>query len=128
MKEKKIDGFPLPHTQFKAVFVLLTLGCKYKQLLPTRTLYRTNRKICWPLSMIDKTGLSLSSPCRKKEKKVYILCHAIFSWKKNPSKKSIWHWFDFVRGSHILLKELYFSVQKGPEISFWKEMINPESF
>ena len=58
-EEKKMDGFPLPHTQFKQVFVLLTLG----RVTPTtKALYRTNRKICWPLSMIDKTGLSPCSP------------------------------------------------------------------
>ena len=59
-EEKKMDGFPLPHTQFKQVFVLLTLG----RVTPTtKALYRTNRKICWPLSMIDKTGLSPLQPC-----------------------------------------------------------------
>ena len=60
-EEKKMDGFPLPHTQFKQVFVLLTLG---RVTTPTtKALYRTNRKICWPLSMIDKTGLSPLQPC-----------------------------------------------------------------
>ena len=59
-EKKKMDGFPLPHTQFKQVFVLLTLG----RVTPTtKALYRTNRKICWPLSMIDKTGLSPLQPC-----------------------------------------------------------------
>ena len=60
-EEKKMDGFPLPHTQFKPVFVLLTLG--RVTTLITKALYRTNRKICWPLSMIDKTGLSPLLPC-----------------------------------------------------------------
>ena len=39
-KEKKMDGFPLPHTQFKQVFVLLTLG---RVSTPTTRAYVQNQ-------------------------------------------------------------------------------------